>query len=383
MSTDGERKDFFISYNHADESWAVWMAWVLENAGYSTIVQAWDFRPGSNFAIEMDRAVANSDRTIAVVSENFLRSTFTTPEWAAAFAKDPDGAARKLVPVRVEPCQTDGLLGQVVRIDLVGLGRDEAAAKLLAGLQLGRAKPTGEPVFPGQHASDAYAREPHPSSRVAQGGVDWKPLSEPLEPKWHVIGDRYRGTGGCVLEVQLIPIERQRVEVRKLQALKDELAAVARASGLVPQTGAIESASSDQLTFARTSNGMRAADAGLAVWRAGNIGGWFSLPADGLGAVLDADDVTRRLEQLLTVLIGFDVPMSDRYAIALCISNTMMLTVGSASVIGKRTSASMNLGSNELIVQADDSVSLKALQTAPGPVAEELVARLVAQLHTR
>jgi hypothetical protein len=31
--------NFFVSYNHADEAWAEWVAWVLEEAGYTTKVQ--------------------------------------------------------------------------------------------------------------------------------------------------------------------------------------------------------------------------------------------------------------------------------------------------------------------------------------------------------
>ncbi len=38
-------KDFFISYTSADETWATWIAWVLEEAGYTTLVQAWGFSP--------------------------------------------------------------------------------------------------------------------------------------------------------------------------------------------------------------------------------------------------------------------------------------------------------------------------------------------------
>jgi hypothetical protein len=49
-------KDFFISYNSADLAWAEWIAWQLEAAGFTTIVQAWDFRPGSNFVVEMQKA---------------------------------------------------------------------------------------------------------------------------------------------------------------------------------------------------------------------------------------------------------------------------------------------------------------------------------------
>jgi hypothetical protein len=50
-----DQKDFFISYTGADRQWAEWIAWHLEQAGYSTIIQAWDFRAGGNFAHEMQR----------------------------------------------------------------------------------------------------------------------------------------------------------------------------------------------------------------------------------------------------------------------------------------------------------------------------------------
>jgi TIR domain len=65
-------KDFFISYNKADRGWAEWIAWQLEAEGYSTIIQAWDFRPGSNFILEMDRATTVAKRTITVLSPDYL-----------------------------------------------------------------------------------------------------------------------------------------------------------------------------------------------------------------------------------------------------------------------------------------------------------------------
>jgi hypothetical protein len=31
-------KDFFISYNKADKTWAEWIAWQLEEAEYTTVL---------------------------------------------------------------------------------------------------------------------------------------------------------------------------------------------------------------------------------------------------------------------------------------------------------------------------------------------------------
>jgi hypothetical protein len=42
-------RDFFISYTAVNRPWAEWIAVQLEQAGYTTLLQAWDFRPGSDF----------------------------------------------------------------------------------------------------------------------------------------------------------------------------------------------------------------------------------------------------------------------------------------------------------------------------------------------
>src|ERR671928_84442 len=103
------RKDFFISYNRADRAWAEWIAWQLEDAGYTTVLQAWDFRPGANFVLEMLQA-AKALRTVAVLSSEYLSALYTQPEWAAAFVQDPTGVRGALLPVRVRQCEIPHLL---------------------------------------------------------------------------------------------------------------------------------------------------------------------------------------------------------------------------------------------------------------------------------
>ena len=83
--------DFFISYTAADKDWAEWVAWVLDESGATTTLQAWDFGAGSNFALEMHRAAGEAQRTIAVLSPDYLKSKFGAAEWAAAFIDDPTG----------------------------------------------------------------------------------------------------------------------------------------------------------------------------------------------------------------------------------------------------------------------------------------------------
>jgi tetratricopeptide (TPR) repeat protein len=144
-----ERRDFFISYTGSDRQWAEWIAMQLDQAGYSLFIQAWDFRPGSNFLAEMDCAAKSAERMLLVLSPAYLLSDYTFTEWAAGFRHDPKGTHRRLLPVRIQPCEVDGLLGPVVYIDLVQLKEEQARERLLAGVQQGRAKPATV-AFPGQ-----------------------------------------------------------------------------------------------------------------------------------------------------------------------------------------------------------------------------------------
>jgi len=142
-------KDFFISYNKADISWAEWTAWTLEEAGFTIVLQAWDFRPGSNFVLEMQRAASEAERTIAILSPAYLNALYTRPEWAAAFVQDPTGDKGILLPICVQKCNLKGLLTTIIYIDLVDLNETAAKEALLQGISRERMKPSIEPQFPG------------------------------------------------------------------------------------------------------------------------------------------------------------------------------------------------------------------------------------------
>jgi TIR domain len=177
--------DIFISYNVADRDWAAWVAWILEEAGYSVVVQDWDFRPGDNFVLRMDEAVRASDKTVLLLSNNFLRSRFTPPEWAAAFVADPTGSRHKIIPIKVAECDPEGLLRTLVHVDLVGLNEAAATTAVLQAFRP-RAKPVGRPSFPpGRGKNPAVfpvqsetaesrvidARHPHAPLRTINDGV--------------------------------------------------------------------------------------------------------------------------------------------------------------------------------------------------------------------
>ena len=94
---EDQKRDFFISYTAKDRKWAEWIAWQLEAAQFTSIIQDWDFGAGSDFVEEMDRASQKARRTIAVISPDYFKSKFTKAEWHVPFAEDAAGADRKAI----------------------------------------------------------------------------------------------------------------------------------------------------------------------------------------------------------------------------------------------------------------------------------------------
>src|SRR5262245_18111328 len=118
--------DFFIRYSASGSRWAEWIGWQLEEAVYHVLIQAWDIVAGVNFIERMDRGILDAARTIAVLSPDYLTSVYTRLELQASFRSDPETVRRKLLPVRVAPCEVDGLLAVLAYIDLVGVGDERA-----------------------------------------------------------------------------------------------------------------------------------------------------------------------------------------------------------------------------------------------------------------
>lgn len=168
--------DFFISYTANDETWAEWIGYVVEEEGFTVKLQVWDFLAGSNFVLEMQHSARTAERTIMVLSPDYLKSQFASPEWAAAFAQDPQGLKRKLVPVMVRPCQPDGLLAPIIQIRVVGLDETAARARLLAGINQQRAKPARRPIYPGSDATPPHKAFPGPT---VQGAPAATPAASP------------------------------------------------------------------------------------------------------------------------------------------------------------------------------------------------------------
>ncbi|NTW54887.1 MAG: tetratricopeptide repeat protein [Chlorobaculum sp.] len=148
-SADKARKDFFISYTGADEQIASWIAWILEDAWYEVVFQAWDMRQAGKSVIgNIDEAAKSCARTIAVVSPEYFESKFTVPEWETAVHSDPTGEKGLLIPVIVRPHEIEGVMKRLAYISLVGLDEEQAETVLLNGLRRDtRFKPASKPAY--------------------------------------------------------------------------------------------------------------------------------------------------------------------------------------------------------------------------------------------
>ncbi len=138
LTPDGSsHKDFFISYHSADRLWAEWIAWQLEQAGYSVVLQNWNSQPEQSFTQSMQEALSTTRFTIAVLSPDYLDDLTKETAWTRAFISDPKSEQGALLPVQVREChqQLKGWASLITYIDLVGRDENEALEVLLVGVQ--------------------------------------------------------------------------------------------------------------------------------------------------------------------------------------------------------------------------------------------------------
>lgn len=374
-------KDFFISYNKADRSWAEWIAWVLEAEQYTTIIQEWDFKPGGNFVVEMDNATKQCERTIAVISQDYLGAAFTVPEWAAEFAQDPKGLGRKLIPVRVAPCDIQGLLGQVIYCDLVGLDEDAARKRLLSQVNPGRTKPAVAPSFPGSSTEPNFPPTEQP--RVAAPRRLWTPLRQQVRTQWRA-DSTHSEYSRSTLELHTIPMDDNGLEARALRDLPDTLAILGRQNGLFDNHEAIRSgAFEDRAEASAAGDGGRLGAKGIAVYRNRHIVTWLPLPYGNLGSVFDEEDVRNRLIALLALHANTRLHDGGEVALAVSVEPIAMLMVGQAGEIERRSSAQFlytMAPSTSLRVEPNETVQASALGAEAVVIADELTAKLALKI---
>jgi len=125
--------DVFISYTSADQAWAEWIAWVLEENGYTASAESFEAGQSRNFGQVIQRKIRQYRRVLLVLSETFLQVDVAQPENMSTVNL---GSMRHyLIPIKVEACEPTGYLGLVAGLNLVGKTETEAEQTLLEAMQ--------------------------------------------------------------------------------------------------------------------------------------------------------------------------------------------------------------------------------------------------------
>jgi hypothetical protein len=101
----GQGTDFFIRHAGRDTGWAEWLAWQLQQAGYTVELDVWDWAPGEDFVARMEVALGRADRLLAVWTGAYFASVFGGAEPARGLRRvrgsaraDRAGAGRASEP---------------------------------------------------------------------------------------------------------------------------------------------------------------------------------------------------------------------------------------------------------------------------------------------
>ncbi|SDY75712.1 Tetratricopeptide repeat-containing protein [Geodermatophilus africanus] len=119
----GRRTDFFISHAGQDTGWAEWLAWHLQEAGWTVELDVWDWAPGEDVVA---RRVLGPDHVISLGAAAALTGAFSLVGEAES--------ARALGEDTLERCRR--VLGPDHAITLLA-----AAALTGALVRLGEAEP--------------------------------------------------------------------------------------------------------------------------------------------------------------------------------------------------------------------------------------------------
>jgi hypothetical protein len=99
------KKKIFISYSHKDEAWVKeWLVPRLEEAGLQVHIDYRDFEIGALVIENMEQAVQTCDKTLLILSNNWLNSQWARFEELILQTEDPTGLKRRIYPLMLEPC---------------------------------------------------------------------------------------------------------------------------------------------------------------------------------------------------------------------------------------------------------------------------------------
>ncbi|MFL5283084.1 MAG: toll/interleukin-1 receptor domain-containing protein [Rhodopila sp.] len=82
--------DIFVSYTSSDSQWAEWIATDLRALGHTPHIHQWEIGPGDDILAWMENHHAAADHVLCVVSEAYLKGSYSILERNAAIWPRPN-----------------------------------------------------------------------------------------------------------------------------------------------------------------------------------------------------------------------------------------------------------------------------------------------------
>jgi hypothetical protein len=152
MSDPGKMVDFFVSRRGIAADVAKEVAQVLEDRGYTVIVQDFDIAFSTNFVGAIHDALKVAKHFIGLLTEDYDTSPFTRAEWTSFFATAASsGDNRRFILLRVDNVEPPGLFAPIVYGNLFGVKDPERRREIIIAAAEGRStgKRRGSQVFHG------------------------------------------------------------------------------------------------------------------------------------------------------------------------------------------------------------------------------------------
>jgi hypothetical protein len=131
--------DYFISRRGRSATVAQEVADVLISAGHTVFVQDYNIPQGANFIAAIHQALKLGRHLVVLLTKDYDASEFTLMEvsnFLVAAAGSEDG--RRIIVLRIEDCNPEGVLAGIVFGDLVGVDDPEERRRRILSAAEGR-----------------------------------------------------------------------------------------------------------------------------------------------------------------------------------------------------------------------------------------------------
>jgi MinD-like ATPase involved in chromosome partitioning or flagellar assembly/tetratricopeptide (TPR) repeat protein len=123
--------DVFLSYAAVDRMWAEWISGELSDAGLRVTMREIDLAPEAVDGEDGGGVFRNASRVLILLSQDYVQSPNAAELWKQAVERDPGGAGRFLVPIRLDNVRTPPPFVERAPIDLAGITDEDRATELL------------------------------------------------------------------------------------------------------------------------------------------------------------------------------------------------------------------------------------------------------------